>query len=363
MEKTALKIGPPPSPNRDVFPFVGTADVQGLKIDIENLAGSIREGTEPNGKKWRTKMRYHYGEIRKTKGTDRDKLDVYIGPNPQSKKVFIVHQNHPGGRPKAGQYDEDKVMLGFNSAEEAKRGYLKQYDRKDFFRSMTEMNMSQFKKSIFGENKGEKIAAGPSDIELEFEPPPHTRSPAEQARLFYTKGGGYLTATDPEDFKRQQVRRNLMWEHNPELKQKWVDYFSKMSAAKKDDTECKTPGEKIRSKGMGRGKAVGKGKGPIGVPLKEKLRAFAKTRKKDKQPSTFIREKMKVGSLQEAYTLGVKTALAQAMNMQLPAPTLAGTGPLAGAQPPPPGGSIKAPSLSSAPAPASEGTSDGTTSA
>lgn len=348
MEKTALDIGPPPSPNRDEFPFIGTANIQGLKIDLENLAGSVREGKGPNGKKWRTRMRYHYGEIRKTKGTDKDKLDVYIGPNPQSKKVFIVHQNHPGNHPKAGQYDEDKVMLGFNSIEEAKRGYMKQYDRKDFFRSITEMTMTQFKNAIFDENKGEKVA----EVNLEFEPPPHTLSPTERGRVFYSKGGGFLSSADEENFKRQQVMRNIMWDFNPELRQKWTNFFAKQGA-------CSTPGKKIRSKGMGRGKAVGQGKGPVGVPLKEKLRAFAKSRKKDKQPGAFIREKMKVGSLREAYELGAKTAVANALGLS--APSLAGTGPLAGAQPLPPGGSISAPSLKSAPSPSSEGTSSGTT--
>ena len=34
---------------------------------------------------------------------------------------------------------------------------------------------------------------------------------------------------------------------------------------------CETPGEKIRSKGKGRGAAVGRGKGPIGVPIGDKL--------------------------------------------------------------------------------------------
>jgi hypothetical protein len=33
---------------------------------------------------------------------------------------------------------------------------------------------------------------------------------------------------------------------------------------------CKTPGEKIRSKGQGRGLARGRGRGPIGIPLDAK---------------------------------------------------------------------------------------------
>ena len=38
-------------------------------------------------------------------------------------------------------------------------------------------------------------------------------------------------------------------------------------AYKGGNMACKTPGKKIRSKGMGRGMAVGNGRGPIGVPV------------------------------------------------------------------------------------------------
>lgn len=156
---TEIKIGPPPTPNRDKYPFVGTAEIQGIKINIENLAGSVREGKDPKGRTWRTRMKYHYGEIANAKkGADRDKLDVYLGPNPNAKMVYVVHQNYPRDHPdKPGEYDEDKTMLGFDSAEAAKRAYLKQYDRPDFFRSMTIMTLQQFKK-IMSEDPGEKVA-------------------------------------------------------------------------------------------------------------------------------------------------------------------------------------------------------------
>jgi len=154
-----VKIGPPPSPNRDKFPFVGTANIQGIKINVENLAGSLREGKDSGGKPWSTRMKYHYGEIVRGEGSDGDKLDVYIGPNSNAKIVYIVHQNHPEDHPKRpGEYDEDKVMLGFNSPEEARRAYLKQYNRPDFFRSITAMHINKFKKAMI-ENKGEKVAA------------------------------------------------------------------------------------------------------------------------------------------------------------------------------------------------------------
>lgn len=155
-----VKIGPPPNPNRKKFPFSGTAELQGIKINIENLKGSTRKGVDASGKRWSQKMHYHYGEIVRpdTEGTDGDKLDAYIGPDPSSKKVFIVHQNHPKDHPtKAGEYDEDKVMLGFPSADAAKKAYLSQYNDDSFFRSITEMDIDQFKKVVL-ENKGEKVA-------------------------------------------------------------------------------------------------------------------------------------------------------------------------------------------------------------
>lgn len=436
MEKTALQIGPPPSPNRDKFPFVGTANIQGLRIDIENLAGSVREGTGPGGKKWQTKMRYHYGEIRKTDGVDGDKLDVYIGPNPQSKKVFIVHQNHPGSHPKAGQYDEDKAMLGFNSADEAKRGYLKQYDRKDFFRSITEMPMAQFKKSIFGENKGEKVAhwsdasrkaydeevkkerasggASLADWERAFaasgETPTAffrrlltrggglsaqrlqksaglfggvepwsdeerrqmaTASPEDVGRSFYTGAGAYQatgSSDDQAEYDRQRQAREYTWQQDPALQEKWRSFMEqnpgfrphlvpKTAAEIIKDAACKTPGKKIRSGGQGRGMGVGQGKGPVGDTLSNKLRRFSKQRKKDKRPSTFIREKMKVGSLREAYELGAKIAIAAALMPE--APTVENSTPKAK---PAPKFGVKMPSLpKGAPPPASSGASSGAT--
>jgi len=43
---------------------------------------------------------------------------------------------------------------------------------------------------------------------------------------------------------------------------------------------CKTPGQKIRSKGMGRGLARGGGKGPMGIPFGKKLEMLKGKKKK-----------------------------------------------------------------------------------
>ncbi len=87
-------------------------------------------------------------------GKDKDHLDCYIGPNHEADTVYIVHQNDPV----TGEYDEDKVMIGFDSEEEAKEAYLKQYDRPGFFGSIDKMSIDTFKGKAFDPaNKGKMI--------------------------------------------------------------------------------------------------------------------------------------------------------------------------------------------------------------
>lgn len=55
--------------------------------------------------------------------------------------------------------------------------------------------------------------------------------------------------------------------------------------AEKTDEECKTPGEKERSSGQGRGAATGKGKGPMGVPVGEKLKVLQQAVQANRPPT------------------------------------------------------------------------------
>jgi len=51
--------------------------------------------------------------------------------------------------------------------------------------------------------------------------------------------------------------------------------------------KCATPGEKIRSKGKGKGLAIGQGKGPIGIPKKAAVSSIkAKIEAARRDPST-----------------------------------------------------------------------------
>jgi hypothetical protein len=132
----------------------GRAKIQGMDVSIENKRGSVRSGTDKDGHDWSIKMNFAYGYIRGTVGKDKDHLDCYLGPNPDSVKVFVVHQNDPT----TGAYDEDKVMLGFDTLEEAKSAYLSQYDRPGFLGSIDAMDIETFKEKAFdGKNKGRKL--------------------------------------------------------------------------------------------------------------------------------------------------------------------------------------------------------------
>jgi N12 class adenine-specific DNA methylase len=121
----------------------GHVSIQGLDISIENPAGSVRSGKDQNGKPWSTAIHHHYGYIKGTVGKDKDHIDTFIGDKPEGDRVFVVDQIDP----KSGTFDEHKVMIGFDSKNEATLGYLRNYDDTGQTRigDVSEMTMDDFK--------------------------------------------------------------------------------------------------------------------------------------------------------------------------------------------------------------------------
>ena len=141
---------------RKEYPFTGYINFQGIDIDVENVKGSTRKGKDSDGKEWQTYMSAHYGEIRKggTAGVDEDKLDVYIGDNHNSPLVVIVHQQDPETK----EFDEDKIVVGFDSEDEALELYNSQYDSPDYYQDHITMSIGELWSWIKDrENKGKKI--------------------------------------------------------------------------------------------------------------------------------------------------------------------------------------------------------------
>ncbi|MCJ8292874.1 MAG: hypothetical protein MJK15_00575 [Colwellia sp.] len=120
----------------------GLVDVNGFGIAVENPKGSTRSGKDPSGKEWSVEMKDHYGEIQNTEGADGDNVDVFIGDNPESQKVFVVDQIDPS----TGKFDEHKVIMGTNDAKQAKRTYKRNYAKGwKGDGSITEMSVDEFR--------------------------------------------------------------------------------------------------------------------------------------------------------------------------------------------------------------------------
>ena len=104
----------------------GRVKVGPFDVVIEQPRGSVRSGVDANGKAWETTMQHTYGYFGGTKGVDGDAIDVFLGNDLDGWDgitVFVVDQYNPDG-----SFDEHKVMLGFNSQEEAEGAYFANYE-------------------------------------------------------------------------------------------------------------------------------------------------------------------------------------------------------------------------------------------
>ena len=135
---------------------LGHASINGLNISIENPKGSVRSGTDRDGKKWSINIKSHYGYFKGTVGKDKDHVDVFVGDNAENaESVFVVDQVEPS----TGKFDEHKVMLGYENKDDAIKAYNENYD-KDWkgLDSITEMSLPDFKVWVIDKNKTSKRA-------------------------------------------------------------------------------------------------------------------------------------------------------------------------------------------------------------
>ena len=123
----------------------GHLNLDGYRITIENPKGSVRRGTDSKGNVWENTLNNDYGYIRGTEGVDGDHIDVYLSDNPSEGDVFVIDQVNPETR----EFDEHKVMYGFNSAGEAREAYLANFSEGwNGLGTITEVSKDEFKKWI-----------------------------------------------------------------------------------------------------------------------------------------------------------------------------------------------------------------------
>lgn len=96
-----------------------------LSVDIENPAGSAREGIDEQGEPWRNVLRDHYGDVVGTIGADGDPLDVFVVPGLPSDwkgEIYVINQKNADGG-----FDEHKAVIGASSEEDARAIYQRNY--------------------------------------------------------------------------------------------------------------------------------------------------------------------------------------------------------------------------------------------
>ncbi|MFY3697382.1 LPD5 domain-containing protein [Achromobacter xylosoxidans] len=169
---------------------VGRTRIAGMDISIENPEGSERRGTSPDGTSWANRMAGHYGYIRRTQGADGDQVDVFVRPGTTpdfAGPVFVIDQVDPAG----GRFDEAKVMLGYDTREDAERAYRDSYTPD--WRGMgkiTQMDVPTFKRWI-DEGDTTKPASESGLGTLVAEPD----ITAKGGRPFLTRGAAQRAAT------------------------------------------------------------------------------------------------------------------------------------------------------------------------
>ncbi len=142
--------------------------LNGLHIRIENPQGSVRRGTNENGRPWETELRNHYGYIVETsqgkapRGNDKDHLDVFVGPDPESRRVYVVDQKNI----KTGRFDEHKILIGWDTPVDARLGYLANYDESgpDRIGALTETTPEGLKEWLSNGNQKKAFADSPFTI-------------------------------------------------------------------------------------------------------------------------------------------------------------------------------------------------------
>ncbi|UUM25970.1 PLxRFG domain-containing protein [Acinetobacter colistiniresistens] len=142
----------------------GHIKVHGLDIAVENPRGSERRGTDPDGNEWSHNMSDHYGYIKRTIGADQEHIDTYVGKNPESENVFIVDQIDQV----SGGFDEHKVMLGFDSQEEAITAYKSNFDKGWKVGPVTQMSKDQFKDWLKNSDTSKPVAESGKKTEPQY---------------------------------------------------------------------------------------------------------------------------------------------------------------------------------------------------
>jgi hypothetical protein len=131
-----------PIPKTADDPVKDQQNYRGIKIDIEWPKGSIRsyEGDDT----YVTHMKCSYGRIKNIQGVDGDELDCYVGDK-NSDIIYIIEQLND-----ESEFDEQKLMIGFDSEEEAADMYL-QHMPAYMLGDVSKIPLDKLKNALYGD--------------------------------------------------------------------------------------------------------------------------------------------------------------------------------------------------------------------
>lgn len=145
---------------------VGRLRVNGLDLSIEHPAGVKRKAEHSQA------LSHAYGYFRRTTGADGEKVDAFLGDRATdtSLPVFVVDQKKADG-----SFDESKVMLGFETAAEARAAYLSNYPagwEQSGLGGIRQFSQDEFKAWVQDPKATKKPAVkpGPQPVVLDFDP-------------------------------------------------------------------------------------------------------------------------------------------------------------------------------------------------
>ena len=203
---------------------MGHLRLDGYNITIENPKGSVRRGTDSKGNEWENTLNNDYGYIRGTEGVDGDHIDVYLSDNPEEGNVFVVDQVNPETR----EFDEHKVMYGFNSMDEARKAYLANFSEGwNGLGTITEVTKDEFRKWIdsshrktkpFSEYKSVKAEGAQSegyeeeDITYSVPSTPTDEIVAEGMKFSiqdFARLAGNIFQDMPESFRKEAIEETF----------------------------------------------------------------------------------------------------------------------------------------------------------
>ena len=187
----------------------GHVRVAGYDISIEQPKGSVRSGVDANGNKWEQTMRNTYGYFRGTEGVDGDHIDVFLANDLDAwngEQVFVVDQYNEDG-----SFDEHKVMLGFDSIEDAQSAYLSNYEDgwADKHRIVVMgTNAADFKKWVDSSHRKTKAFADYKNVKKNEGQSGTDNSGSDGVAADRTKESGASLRSNLADFKEGDVVRD-----------------------------------------------------------------------------------------------------------------------------------------------------------